>query len=202
MLIMLTRRSRLVLWIMHPGEANGNVTLKFKGVMQPSDVLRFHPEIQAQLDEVEKKGWKYLFIKTEGTAVTGFKAEAMPCRIRASTSFNSRSTPPPPVLELNLGQMPLDLTGMPEVQEFVVNVSSKTFPRAATIDLVSRSTTYIHEAFWKWDKAWAADATKTSQAKEVYEVARWAIEEKRYNLAEPFSVPRYNELAREFIQSK
>jgi hypothetical protein len=199
---MLTRKSRLALWTMHPGEANGSVTLKFKGVMQPSDILRFHPEIKAQLDEIEKKGWKYLFIQTEGTAVTELKAQAIPCRIRASTSFNSKSAPPPPILELNLGQLPLDLTGMPEVQKFLVNVSSKTFPRAATMDLVSRAATYIHEALWGWDKTWAADATKTSQAKEVYEVARWVIEEKRYSLAEPFNISRYNELAREFVKSK
>jgi hypothetical protein len=198
---MLTRRSRLAVWTMNPGEASGSVALKFKGIMQPSDVLRFHPEIQAQLDEIEKKGWKYLFIQTEGTAMTEVKAQAMPCRLRVSTSFNSKSPPPPPVLELNLGQQPLDLTGMPEVQEFQVNVSSKTFPRAATIELVSRTATYIHDALWKWDKTLAADATKTSQAKEVYEVARWVIEEKGYKLTEPYNVSHYDELAGEFVNS-
>jgi len=196
---MLNQKSRPAMWTMHPGEANGSVTLKFRGVMQASDILRFHPEIQSQLDEIVKKGWKYLFIQTLGTAVTEVRAQSMPCRLRLSSSFNSRSMPPPPVLELNLGQQQLDLTGMPEVQEFRVNISSKTFPRAATIDLVSGSATYIHDAFWKWDKTWASDPVKVSQAREVYEVARWVVEEKKLKLIEPFSVPRFDELASQFV---
>ena len=186
---------------MHPGEATGTVTLKFTGVMHPSDILRFHPEIQSQLDEVVKKGWKYLFIQTEGTAITELRAQAMPCRLRASTSFSSKSLPPAPTLELDLGQHPLDLTSMPDVQQFRVNISTKTFPRAVSIDLVTRTATYIHDALWNWDRTWAADAAKSTQAKEVYEVARWVVEEKKFKLIEPFNPSRYGELTAEFASS-
>ncbi len=186
------------MWTMHTGEANGRMSLKFKGMMQAADVLRFHPEIQTQLDQIVNRGWKYLFIEVMGTAVTELDAKGIPCRIRASTSFNSRSLPPPPILELNLGMNPLDLTGMPEVQEFRINVCSKSFPRAATVDLATGRVTYIHDPFWKWDRAWGADQKKLSDAKEVYEVATWLIDEKKLTLAEAFDQSRYQELAGQF----
>lgn len=186
------------MWTTQPGEANGSLTLRFKGLMQAEDVLRFHPEIQAQLDEIAKKGWKYLFIQVTGTAVSEVKAKNVPCRLRMSNVYAGRTIQPPPILELNFGQNRPDLSGMPEVQEFRINVCSKSFPRAVTVELAKGVVTYIHDAFWKWESSWQTDSTKLSQAREVYEIATWLIEEKEYRLVEAFSNARYQELASQF----
>jgi len=186
------------MWTMHPGEANGSLTLKFKGLMQGYDVLRFHPEIQAQLDEISKKGWKYLFIQIAGTGISEVKVQTLPYRLRIGSSFTGRAMPPPPILEVTFLNGPPDLTGIPEVHEFRINVCSKSFPRAVVLDLAKGAVTYIHDALWKWDKNWATDGTKLSEAKEVFEVATWLVDEKRYKLADSLDSARYQELVGQF----
>jgi hypothetical protein len=186
------------MWTTHPGEAKGDLSLRFSGLMQAEEVLRFHPEIQAQLDEIARQGWKYLYIVISGTAVTEVPIENQPCRIRMSTLYGGRSAPPPTVLEVTLRQQTPELKDVPEVQEFRINVCSKSFPRAAVVDLSKGLVTYIHDPFWKWDKQWTDDAQKLSDAKEVYEIARWLVEVKKYSLAEPLQLSRYSELADQF----
>jgi hypothetical protein len=166
--------------------------------MQAEDVLRFHPEIQAQLDEIMKKGWKYLFIEIAGTALSEVAIENLPCRLRISASFGSRSLPPPPVMEMTFVRSPPDLKGVPEVQEFRINVSSKSYPRATTVDLASGRVLYMHDAFWGWNKSWAADGKKVSEAKEIYEIATWLVDVKKFKLAENLRLSRYEELAEQF----
>jgi hypothetical protein len=84
--------------------------------------------------------------------------------------------------------------GVPEVQEFRVNVSSKSFPRAATVDLARGVVTYLHDPFWRWEKGWEADGKKLSNAREVYDIATWLLDVKKFKLIDVFKPERYLEL--------
>ena len=55
--------------IQRRGEASGELTLKATSVMSPEEILKFHPEIQNQLDDIEKHGWNYLCMESMGTAL-------------------------------------------------------------------------------------------------------------------------------------
>ena len=86
------------------------------------------------------------------------------------------------------------MEAVPEVQEFRVNVSSKSFPRAATVDLAKGVVTYLHDHFWRWEKGWEADEKKLSDAKEIYEIATWLVDVKKFKLIDAFKPERYQEL--------
>jgi hypothetical protein len=181
--------------VLNSGEAQGRIALRSRGWMQPTDVLRLHPEMRAQLDDIAKQGWSYLFIETVGTV----EAEV----VLGASTFRMTSRSPPGTyrserlryfLELELGEKTPTITGVPEISEFKVNVCSKSFPRAATVDLSKGLVTYIDDHFWKWEKGWEGDKKKLSDAKEVKEIASWLIDVKGYKLDEPFKLERYQEL--------
>lgn len=185
--------------VLNDGEAKGRIALSSLGRMQPMDALRFHPEIQAQLDEITKHGWTYLYIEITGRALAEVVLEA--------STFRMTSRPAPGAyrsgryryfLETEIGgQMPT-IASIPEILEFRVNVCSKSFPRAVTVDLSKGLVTYIDDPFWKWEKGWEADPKKLSDAKEIYEIASWLLDVKGYKLNEAFKLERYQELLKLF----
>lgn len=187
-------RSEGLVPVLNSGEAKGRIALRSLGWMQPVDVLRLRPEIQAQLDEITKQGWKYLFIEAVGTV----EAEV----VLGASSFRMTSRSPPGTyrgrpryfLELELGEQVPTIANIPEISDFMVNVCSKSFPRAATVDLSKGLVTYIDDHFWKWEKGWEEDKKKLSDAKEVKEIASWLLDVKGCKLVEPFKIERYHEL--------
>ena len=86
------------------------------------------------------------------------------------------------------------ITSIPEISEFSVNVCSKSFPRAATVDLSKGLVTYIDDHFWRWEKGWESDKKKLSDAREVQEIASWLLDVKGYKLIEALKSERYQEL--------
>jgi len=180
------------------GEAKGILTLKFSGLLLAQDVLKYHPEIQVELDEIVRRGWNYLFIEIRGTTATDAPFEKVPYRVRPGGGFWRHASPTDFVFEAYFGRRLLEVTSVPEVQEFRVNVSSKSFPRAATVDLVKGVVTYLHDPFWRWEKGWEADQKKLSDAKEIHEIATWLIDVKKLKLIDAFKPERYQELVENF----
>ena len=169
--------------------------------MFPEEILRFHPEIQSFLDEIEKKGWRYLYIETKGTAVAEFDLDGLQYRIRREGTDHPlfRSSPMgvgQTLLEIAVGQRTPKVSEVPEVGVFRINVSTTSFPRAATVDITKELVTYLNEAFWGWQKGWESDEKRLSEAREVHEVAKWLLEVKKQKLHESYNIDRYNEISR------
>ena len=185
------------------GGVTGELKLKSTGRMAAPEIIRFHPEIQAQLDDIVKQGWKYLYIETMATAEADLRLEESAYQIRASPGLGMRFAAnarglPEHVLELNIGANPPQIKSIPEVVEFRVNVCSKSFPRAATVDLAKGIVTYLHDPFWRWEEGWKEDKKKLSDAREVYEIATWLLDVKKFKLHEAFKMERYQELVNIF----
>jgi hypothetical protein len=185
----------------YTGESSGSLTLKSSGAMPAWLILKYHPEIQAQIDDVAKQGWKYLYIETRATAVTELPMGSSPYRLFPSVSpGNPYAGPQKPknVFEVVMDQGLPEVKDIPEVLEFRINVCSKSFPRAATVDLVKGVITYLHDPFWRWEKGWEADKSKLSEAREIYEIATWLIDVKKFVLIDVFKPERYRELVETF----
>jgi hypothetical protein len=170
------------------GIVTGKLTFTSIGRMKASEILKFHPEIQLILDEIVKKGWKYLYIETRGKAIAEHNLEESIYRLMQSQSPGIMTTGY--YFEVHLGKDPPEINGVPEILEFRINISTEHFPRAATIDLSKNIITYLHDAFWRWEK----DPKKLTEALEVYQVAKWLIEEKKLKLHEKLDITQYNEL--------
>ena len=177
------------------GYASGKVTLQMRGIMPAEDVLRFHPELQERLDEIVRLGWRYLYIEASGTALRDVEGDKMPYVWAVDPSSTELDTPRQHTLiTLDAGERPLRITGVPMVEAFRINISTKHFPRAATLDLSKGIVTFLHDPFWRWEKGWERDEKKRSDALEVYEVAKWLLDSKGLKLMEPFTMERYKAL--------
>jgi len=175
--------------MLYTGYAKGKLSLEFTE-RTPEGVLRFHPEIRSMLEEIKKEGWKYLYIEARGRAVAEVDLEKAPCRLMSHAVYGGRGSY---AVEVEIGKPP-EIRDVPEVEEFRINVSTKSFPRAATVDVSKGVVTYLHDAFWKWESGWEKDPEKLSEAKEVYEVAKWLLDVKKLRLHESYSIERYKEL--------
>ena len=192
------------------GEVSASLRLRSTGMTTAEAILSFHPEIKSQLDEVKKHGWVYLYIRNSATAECEVELPKSSYRITwgpqryggwdETAGREEQVRPPPEVIEVSLGSVPLEIKRMPEVQEFVVNICSKSFPRAATVDLAKSpgSVTFLNDPFWKWEVGSEVDEKKLSDAKEVYEIASWLIDEKNFRLAREVTEERYSELSYRF----
>ena len=170
------------------GIATGKLTFTSIGRMKASEILKFHPEVQSTLDEIVTKGWKYLYIETRGKAIAEYNLEEGIYRLMQSQSPGIMTTGY--YFEVHIGKAPPELKGVPEILEFRINISTEHFPRAATIDLSKNLITYLHDAFWQWDK----DPKTLTEALEVYQVAKWLIDEKKLTLHESLDITQYTEL--------
>jgi len=176
-------------WCMYKGVLTGHFTAEYIGDMVAEDILKFRPEIRPILDEIAKMGWRYLYIVTKAKAIA--ELDLSKCQYHFDTHEY------PNVLKLILGSKTLEIDSVPEVEEFTVNVSTKSYPRAATVDISKGLVTYLHDPFWGWKKGWEKDPKKLAEAKEVYEVARWLLEVRKLSLAPSLSMQRYDELSQQ-----
>lgn len=177
----------------HAGFSKGKLSLEYTDMVYPLAVLGFHPEMKTQLDEITQQGWTYLFIESRAKTVSDFDVDQTYRLLEDGAGY---------YVQLFLGERPPPITGMPEVTEFRINICTKSFPRAATIDLTKGIVTYIHEAFWEWQEEWRNDATRLSQATEVYEVAKWLLDVKKMKLHEELKMERYTALSKLFAVPK
>ncbi len=183
------------------GAAGGHLVLQSNDVMAATEIIPFRPEIQSALEEIEKQGWKYIFIESKATAVAELDLEWSAYSIKPADPNDPEpesKSGPENLLELNIGTLPPKITAIPKVEAFTVSISSRSIPRAVTVDLVTGIVTQFSDQFWKWESGWEKDERRLSEAHEVYEIASWLVDVKKYRLAENLGHERYDELSKIF----
>jgi hypothetical protein len=86
-----------------------------------------------------------------------------------------------------------------EVNEFRINISTSSFSRAVTLDIAKQIiTTYIEDCFWNRKDSWREDKEKLSRALEVYEVVKWLLNEKNFQLYDGLSEKKVKDLSQKF----
>ncbi|MEM1677383.1 MAG: hypothetical protein QW095_06065 [Nitrososphaerota archaeon] len=177
--------------------AEGKITLKYSGRLTPELALKCAPEYRSILEEIVSKGWRYLYIETMGRYSIELDLSGRPSRIipyAADWYVTGRF-----FIDVELSK-PLPELKVEGVDEFRINISTKNFPRAVTVDLAKQVITYIESVFWDWSDEWINDQEKLSNALEVYPVVKWLIEEKKFKLHENLSEERCRELLQKFAE--
>ena len=181
------------------GTTDGDVSLRYTAKLAASDILKFHPELKAKLDDVSARKWAYLYVETSGTALARLSFDGESFKIIPTSFFEGGiSGIPETLLQVRIWPNAPELLAVPEVKTFRINICSKSFPRAATVDLSIDVVTYLHDPFWKWEEGSEKDKTKLSEAREVYEIATWLIDVKKYKLDQALDTQRYKELTKIF----
>lgn len=154
------------------GSVDGKLDIRVEKFLTLDELLTHLPAAKAFLDELSKRGWRYYFIEGYGTVVMQLDMVSSPYAAhvkehpRGGLSYSmsldfGRSTP-----RLKLG-------GIIDLQRFIVNICSKYYPRAVTVDLTKNEITYVHESLW---------VSKGEKDKDVLKLLRWLIEEKKFKL--------------------
>jgi hypothetical protein len=146
------------------------------------------PHVKAFVAELDKQGWRYLLIDAHGKVVMELELAAAP--------YNWQSYEAPRggfayKLAFDFGrQLPrLILKRILGLDNCILNISSRDYARAVTVDLTKNEITYVHDALWV-----ARGEGYAREANEVLKILRWLVEEKHYQLAISGGVSYYQEL--------
>jgi len=182
-----------------PASTNGKLILEYNDRLIPELVLNQFSQYKEFLDEILLKGWRYLYIEVKGKYSLELELSGQECRIIPQTPdwyikghflMEVRLEKPVPELKIK------------EVDEFRINISTRSFPRTVTLDLAKHIITYIEDCLWNWDDSWRRDKEKLSRALEVYEVVKWLLDEKNFQLHESLSEKKVKNLLRKFDEYK
>lgn len=184
------------------GFVHGNISLEFSGKIIPEDILSSFEEFKLLLEEIKSKGFRYLYIETEGKYSVEINLTNQECSIYPLDDFRYIKDPRVAIsVEILAKQLP-EKVKIKEVTKFKINISTDVYPRAVTVDLAKNIILYIHETFWNWNDEWINDEEKLSQALKIYEVVKWLLEEKMFKLHEDLNIEHCRNLLEKFEKLK
>lgn len=158
------------------GFMNGKLQTQYKKSLTMDELLANSPGVKDFFDELSEKGWRYYFIDGYGMVTMELEVES------SEYSFGSGEHPRGGFayslsLDFERCLPKLQLKDIVNVERFVVNICSKHYPRGVTIDLTKNKITYVHESLWV-----SEGAEGVEEAKDVLNILKWLIEEKKFKL--------------------
>lgn len=169
-------------------------TIKLKGEFSLSedDVIKFHPWINPLLEEIKEKGWNYRISNVNAEVLVELNLDELvltlnyyPPRIE---KFEEEGTYE---ISAKLGNEPPAIIKVISVEKFDIDISTEHCWCAVEIDPFERKINRIRDVLWNFGKE---GPKKMSEAREVYEVVKWLIDEKGFKPADNYVVKSYKNL--------
>lgn len=166
--------------------------IKLKGSfsLNEKDILEFHPWVKPLLEEVRNRGWNYEFSDVKAEVLVELDLDELKLDLRyyppRLERFEEGGTYE---ISAEVGSEPPAVLKVLSIESFKVRVSTKNCWNAAEIDPFKREVNSIKDVLW----AFGEEVDKLSQAREVYEVARWLIE-KGFKPANNYVIKDYKKL--------
>ncbi len=170
-------------------------TVKLKGEfnLSESDIKQFHPWITPLLEEIRKKGWKYDFSNVNAEVLVELNLNELtlnlkyyPPRIERLEEKGSYE------ISAKIGDKPPAVMKILSIEKFNVEISTEHCWCAVEIDPFKRKIKSIHDILWHDFNR--SGPNKLAEAREVYEVVKWLIDEKGFILADNYVVENYKKL--------
>jgi len=170
------------------GCINGKLEVQTKRFITFDELLTHFPAIAAFFKELTKMGRHYYLIDSHGTVVlemdindTDYKWQTQE-HPRGGFAYN---------LLMDFGrQLPkVNLKQIDSLDRFIVNICSKDYSRAITINLINNHITYVHDSLWslKGNKI-------TADARDVLNILQWLVDKKKFKLEMKGGLERYRKL--------
>ncbi|ADB58216.1 hypothetical protein [Archaeoglobus profundus] len=170
-------------------------TVRLKGEFDLSedDVKRFHPWINPLLEEIKKKGWKYRISDVSAEVLVELNLDELTLTLKyyppRIEEFDKEGTYE---ISAEIGNEPPAVMKILSVEKFNVEISTEHCWHAVEINPFKREVKWIKDVLWfGLDKD---GPNKLSEAREVYEVAKWLIKEKKFRPADDYVVEKYKRL--------
>lgn len=175
------------------------VVFKDNICLSEKEVLKFHPQIKSFLNEIKEKGWKYSIMDIEGEAV----AEIDENKVKFELHYYPPDITEPDsegryALKAELGSEPPAVIKVLSVKAFKIKISTPHCWNAATVNPFKKTVTHIKDVLWRWSLNKEKKPSKLSEAREVYEVAKWLIEEKKFKPENSYVLEDYKQLVELF----
>lgn len=182
---------------MEKGVLRGRLILKCPGRAPLTEIMKHRPDIETLLHEIESRGWLHFYVDHQASLVGEIELNETEYQIVPWSILKG-----PYGMIVDLSKNFPQITGV-ELEKLIYNLYTRnTFPRAMTIDIQNKLITYISDVFWNWQEEWKKDNTKMSKAIEIYEMVKWLVEEKNFNLTEGYTKERLAQLLEVFSNLK
>ncbi|MEM3865532.1 MAG: hypothetical protein QW724_07080 [Nitrososphaerota archaeon] len=182
---------------MEKGIVKGKLVLRCPGKAPFSEIVKMRPDVESLLAEIESKGWRHFYVDHEASLVGEIEFDNVEYQI---VPWSILRGPYGMVIDIKW-DFP-QVTGI-ELEKLVYNIFTKnTFPRAVTIDVQKKSITYVNDVFWKWEDEWIKEESKKTRAIEIYDLLKWLIEEKEFQLSQEYDADKWRELSEKFEKIK
>ncbi len=170
------------------GSMTGKLEVESERFITFDELLAHIPQVKAFLGELNKKGLRSLLIDAHGRVVMELEINSAPY------SWQMYEAPRGGFaykLGFDFGRsLPkLSLKRIVNLDNCILNICSRDFARAITVELVSNEITYVHDSLWVSKGEGCA-----KEAQDVFKILRWLLEEKKLKLAVTGGVDYYREL--------
>ena len=153
------------------------------------DELYTHlPQARAFFDELDQKGRTFFFIDCHCKVMLELEIDSAP--------YNWQMYEAPRggyayKLAFDFGRcLPnLNLKKIISLERCVVNICSRDYARAITVDLTENTVTYVHDSPWA-----SRGEGYTEAAKDVLNILKWLVEDKKFKLDVSGGESYYREL--------
>jgi hypothetical protein len=171
------------------GCINGKLEVETDRFIILDELLTSLPAMKTFFSELTRMGWSYFFIEGYGTVVleieiaeTDYKwlAQEHP---RGGFAYNL-------ALEFGRRLPKIGFKNISRLNRFIINICSKDHARGVTADLKSKKVTFIHDSLWG-----LKSGKITREAKDILEIVRWLIEEKKFKLEVSGGMEHFHKLA-------
>jgi hypothetical protein len=166
--------------------------LKGKFRLSEADILRFHPWIKPFIEEVKSKGWNYEFSNVIAEVLVELNLDELvltlsyhPPRIERCEEEGVYE------ISARLGEEPAIMKVL-SIDRFNVDVFPEHCLHAVEVDPFKREVKRIKDVLW--DGLGEKCSGKLDEARDVYEIAKWLIEEKGFKASDDYVVKNYKKL--------
>lgn len=171
------------------GCISGKLEVQTERFITLDELLKHFPSAGAFLNELTEMGRHYYFIDGQGIVVLEIDVNATEYKWqtqehqRGGFAYN---------LVMDFGrQLPkIYVKRIVNLDRFIVNICSKDYSRAVTVDLKHHTITYVHDSLWD-----SKEKRLTEEASDVLKLLQWLIDEKKFKLEMKGGMERYRKLA-------
>lgn len=169
-------------------------TVRLRGIfdLNEEDVLKFHPWIKHLLEEIRNKGLRYKISNIDAEVLVELDFDKLTLNLKyyppRIEEFEEEGTYE---ISAELGSEPPAFMKILSVEYFEIEILTKHGWYAVKIDPFGKRVKGICDVLWDFGKE---GPNKLAEAKEVYEIAKWFIEEKGFKLADDYVTRTYKKL--------
>jgi hypothetical protein len=170
------------------GSMEGKLYVETDRFLTFDELYTYVPRYKTFFDELDKKGWRFLLIDSHSKVVMELDI------VNAPYTWQSYEAPRGGFaykLDFDFGRrLPmLKLFKVISLDMCIINICSRDYARAVTVDLIKNEITYVHDSLWILKGEGCA-----REARDVLGILQWLLNNKEFKITANGGEKQYKEL--------